>query len=77
MWCQQHALKAYSFYNPEPNDSKLGMEHLENLFLASSSEPKDHLTQNLVGSIGVTCRCPGSHLENIFCTSPELKDQMT
>ena len=32
--------------------------HLENLFFASSPEPKCKLTQNLVhvGSIGVTCR---------------------
>ena len=30
--------------------------HLENLFLASSPEPKGQLTRNLVGSIGVTRR---------------------
>ena len=30
--------------------------YLENLFFASSSEQKGHLTLNLVGSIGVTCR---------------------
>ena len=30
--------------------------HLENLFFASSPEPKGQLTQNLVGSIGVTRR---------------------
>ena len=29
---------------------------LENLFFASSSELKDHLTRNMVGSIGVSCR---------------------
>ena len=29
---------------------------LENLFFASSPEPKGQLTRNLVGSIGVTCR---------------------
>ena len=30
--------------------------HLENLFFTSSPEPKDQLTQNLVGSIGMTRR---------------------
>ena len=30
--------------------------HLENLFFASSPEPKGQLTPNLLGSIGVTCR---------------------
>ena len=30
--------------------------HLENLFFASSPEPKSQLTPNMVGSIGVTCR---------------------
>ena len=30
--------------------------HLENLFFASSPEPKGHLTPNLLGSIRVTCR---------------------
>ena len=30
--------------------------HLENLFFASSPEPKGQLTWNLVGSIGETCR---------------------
>ena len=29
---------------------------LKNLFFASSPEPKGQLNQNLVGSIGVTCR---------------------
>ena len=29
--------------------------HLENLFFASSPEPKGQLTPNLVGSIWVTC----------------------
>ena len=30
--------------------------HLENLFFASSPEPKGHLTWNVVGSIWMTCR---------------------
>ena len=34
--------------------------HLENLFFASSPEPKDQLTPNLLGSIGVTCRSKNS-----------------
>ena len=94
--------------------------HLENLFYASSPEPKgqltwnlvrsikvtcrskiakivsiqnqDQLTWNLVGSIGVTCRSKqlkssqskiqggrrGSHLKNLFFTSPpEPKSLLT
>ena len=49
------ALKAYSCCTPGPIDLILG-SHLENLFFASSPEPKGQLTPNLVGSIGVTCR---------------------
>ena len=30
--------------------------HLENIFFASSPEPKGQLTPNLLGSIRVTCR---------------------
>ena len=30
--------------------------HLENLFFASTPEPKGQLTRNLVGIIRVTCR---------------------
>ena len=37
--------------------------HLENLFFASSPEPKDQLTPNLLGSIGVTC---GSKIAKIM-----------
>ena len=33
-----------------------GGHHLENLFCASPPEQKGRLTQNLVGSIGATCR---------------------
>ena len=52
--------------------------HLENLFFASSPELKGHLTQNLVGRIGVTCIDlkmlklfgseiqDGGHLETLF-----------
>ena len=35
--------------------------HLENLFFASSPEPKGQLTRNLVGSIRVTCRSKNSY----------------
>ena len=48
------ALKAYSSYTPGPIDTILG--RLENLFFASSPEPKGQLTPNLLGSIRVTCR---------------------
>ena len=41
-WRQQFALKAYSSYTPGPTDSKLGGDHLENLFFPSSPEPKCH-----------------------------------
>ena len=65
--------------------------HLENLFFASCPEPKGHLTWNLVGSTGMTCRSKiaklfGSkiqdghrgHLENLFFTSsPEPKGHLT
>ena len=58
--------------------------HLENLFFTSSPELKGQLTQNLVGSIRVTCRSPKckivpirNYLENLFFTSsPELKGQL-
>ena len=62
--------------------------YLENLFYASSPEPKGQLTQNFVGGIGATCRTKiakivsiqdghGGHLENLFCTSsPEPKVQL-
>ena len=59
----------------------------ENLFFASSPEPKDLLTLNYVGSIRVTCRsslseiqdgCHDRHLENLFfASSPELKGHLT
>ena len=65
--------------------------HLENLFSASSHEPKGQLTYNSVASIGVTCsskipkivstenqRCRGGHLENLFfASSPGPKGQLT
>ena len=63
--------------------------HLENLFFASSPEPKSQLTPNMVGSLGVTCRSKIAkivqignprwlHLENLFFASfPEPKGQLT
>ena len=66
--------------------------HLENLFFASSPEPKGQLTPNLLGSIRVTCRSNvaktcrseiqdgrhGSHLENLFFAStPKPKSQLS
>ena len=61
--------------------------HLENLFFASSPEPKGQLTPNLLGSIRVTCRSRKAkilpigndgHLENLFfASSPEMKGQLT
>ena len=65
--------------------------HLENLFFASSPEPKGQLTPNLLGSIGMTCRskiaelCQSeiqdgrhdSHLENLFFATPKPKSQLT
>ena len=60
--------------------------HLENLFFASSPEPKGQLTPNLLGSIGVTCRSKitkivpivRGHLENLFfASSPNPKCQLT
>ena len=63
--------------------------HLENLFFASSPEPKGQLTPALLGTIRVTCRSKiakimpieiqdGRHLENLFFVSyPELKGQLT
>ena len=65
------------------------MENLENLFFASSPEPKGQLTPNLLGSIrGLadqkqlkSCRSEiqdGRHLENLFFASfPEPKGQLT
>ena len=66
--------------------------HLENLFFASSPEPKGQLIPSLVGSIMVTCRSKiakimlignqdghhGGHLENLFFpSSPKPKSQLT
>ena len=66
--------------------------HLENLFFASSPEPKSQLTPNMVGSVGVTYGSKvvkifpmgnprwrhGRHLENLFfASSPEPKGQLT
>ena len=61
--------------------------HLENLFFASSPQPKGQLTPNLLGSIKVTCRSKiakivpigiqdGRHLENQFF-APKPKSQLT
>ena len=65
---------------------------LENLFFASSPEPKGQLTRYLLGSIEVTCGLkiaqimpirnprspPCSHLENLFFAfSPKPKSQLT
>ena len=46
--------KLKSFWS-EIQDGHHG-SHLENLFFASSPEPKGQLTPNMLGSIGVTCR---------------------
>ena len=48
--CRSKIAKIVPIRNPRYGD------HLENLFFASSPEPKDQLTSNLLGSIAVTCR---------------------
>ena len=48
-------LKRAKIVPMEIKDGRYG-GRLENLFVASSPEPKGQLTQNLVGSIGVTGR---------------------
>ena len=66
------------------------VDHLENLFFASSPEAKGKLTRNLAGSIGVTDRLKvgkivsignlrwhGGHLVNLFFASSEPKGQLT
>ena len=67
------------------------VDHLENLFFASSPEAKGKLTRNLAGSIGVTdklkvgtivsignLRWHGGHLvKSLFFASSELKGQLT
>ena len=39
---------------------------IENLFFASSPEPKGQLSRNLVGSIGVTCRLKIDKKKNLI-----------
>ena len=51
-FCRSKLLKSF---RPRIQDGRHG-RRLENLFFASSPEPKGQLTPNLVGSIGVTCR---------------------
>ena len=83
--------KLLKSFRSEIQDGRHG-RHLENIFFASSPEPKGQLTPNWLGSIGVTCRskiakivpignqdgCHGSHLENLFfASSPEPKGQLT
>ena len=60
--------------------------HLEDLFYASSPEPKRQLTPNLLGSIGVSCRSKIAKIvwirnlrfENLFFAStPKPKSQLT
>ena len=52
MTCRSKIAKSFL---SEIQDSHCGC-HLENLFFASSPEPKGHLTWNMVGNMGVTCR---------------------
>ena len=83
--------KKQKSFRSEIQDGRYG-GHLGNLSFASSPERKGHLTQNLVESIGVTCRSkivkivpignprwpPWRHLENqFFASSPEPKGQLT
>ena len=81
MTCRSKIAKFVPIGNPSYGD------HLENLFIPSSPEPKGQLTQNLLESIGVTFRSKIAkivpvrnprwpHLENLFFpSSPELKGQ--